>query len=180
MGVTANLQALWACRDQQMIDLNLPCLGEERSDWQYPFRSFHEAGAQLAMGSDWPVSTANPWEAIHVAVNRSHPHDGDAAALVPEQAIDVLTALRAYTAGSAHLLRARTNGRIRPGVVANLALASANPFDIASEELLDIRTELTIAAGRIVHDTSAAESAPAGITIDSPAPTTTATPAPVR
>ncbi len=159
LGLTANLQALWACRDQQMIDLNLHCLGEERSAWQYPFRSFHESGTPLAMGSDWPVSTANPWEAIHVAVNRSHPHDGDAAPLVPEQAIDVLTALRAYTAGSARLLRARTNGHLREGLVANLALASANPFEIPQEDLLDIRTELTIAAGRIVHDATT-ESAP--------------------
>ncbi|RBP68577.1 amidohydrolase, partial [Brevibacterium celere] len=152
LGITANLQALWACRDQQMIDLNLPCLGEERSSWQYPFRSFRDSGARLAMGSDWPVSTADPWEAIHVAVNRSHPHDGDAAPLVPEEAIDILTALRAYTSGSARLLRSSTNGRLRPGTVANLAMASANPFEIDPEKLLDIRTELTIAAGRIVHD----------------------------
>ena len=74
LGITANLQALWACYDEQMIDLNIPILGEERTGWLYPFGSFASAGTHLAMGSDWPVSTANPWEAIHVAVNRSHPH----------------------------------------------------------------------------------------------------------
>lgn len=172
LGITANLQALWACHDQQMIDLNIPCLGEERTSWLYPFRSFRDTGAHLAMGSDWPVSTANPWEAIHVAVNRSHPHDGDPKPLLPEQAIDVRTALRAYTAGSAHLLRSKTNGRIRLGEPANLALASANAFAINPPDIVTITNELTICAGEIVHD------ATAQVDATQPAPDDRATPAP--
>jgi predicted amidohydrolase YtcJ len=39
LGVTANLQALWACLDEQMSELTLPFLGEERGAWQYPFGS---------------------------------------------------------------------------------------------------------------------------------------------
>ncbi|GAA1808848.1 amidohydrolase [Brevibacterium celere] len=151
LGITANLQALWACRDQQMIDLNIPCLGEERAAWQYPFRSFAEAGTHLAMGSDWPVSTPDPWQAVHVAVNRSHPEEADPAPLGPDQAIDVLTALRAYTAGSAHLLRAEHNGSIRLGEPANLALASADPFALDPADLHTITNRLTISGGRIVH-----------------------------
>ena len=152
LGITANLQALWACHDEQMIDLNLPYLGAERSGWLYPFGSFARTGAHLAMGSDWPVSTANPWDAIHVALNRSHPTAADAAPLLPDQAIDLTTALRAYTAGSAHLLRSADNGRIRPGMHANLALASANPFELSRTDITGITNELTICNGRIVHD----------------------------
>jgi predicted amidohydrolase YtcJ len=152
LGITANLQALWACHDEQMIDLNLPYLGAERSGWLYPFGSFARTGAHLAMGSDWPVSTANPWDAIHVALNRSHPTAADAAPLLPDQAIDLTTALRAYTAGSAHLLRSADNGRIRPGMRANLAIASANPFELSPTDITGITNELTICNGRIVHD----------------------------
>lgn len=152
LGITANLQALWACHDEQMIDLNLPFLGAERSGWLYPFGSFARTGAHLAMGSDWPVSTANPWDAIHVALNRSHPTAADAAPLLPDQAIDLTTALRAYTAGSAHLLRSADNGRIRPGMRANLAIASANPFELSPTDIAGITNELTICDGRIVHD----------------------------
>ena len=36
LGVAANMQALWACLDDQMVDLTLPYLGEERGSWQYP------------------------------------------------------------------------------------------------------------------------------------------------
>ena len=152
LGITANLQALWACHDEQMIDLNLPFLGAERSGWLYPFGSLNRTGAHLAMGSDWPVSTANPWDAIHVALNRSHPTAADATPLLPEEAIDLTTALRAYTAGSAHLLRSADNGRIRPGMHANLALASANPFELSPTDIAGITNELTICDGRIVHD----------------------------
>ncbi len=152
LGITANLQALWACHDEQMIGLNLPFLGTERSGWLYPFGSLNRTGAHLAMGSDWPVSTANPWEAIHVALNRSHPAATDTAPLLPDEAIDLTTALRAYTAGSAHLLRSADNGRIRPGRPANLALASANPFTLPPTDIAGITNELTICDGRIVHD----------------------------
>ncbi|MDN5808306.1 MAG: amidohydrolase family protein, partial [Brevibacterium sp.] len=60
--------------------------------------------------------------------------------------------LRAYTSGSAHLLRSHTNGTIRTGQIANLALASANPFDLDPSRLAEVHNELTIAGGRVVHD----------------------------
>jgi predicted amidohydrolase YtcJ len=170
LGITANLQALWACFDQQMIDLNVPVLGPQRTDWQYPFGSFARTGAHLAMGSDWPVSTANPWEAIHVAVNRWHPTAADTKPLLPDEAIDLTTALRAYTAGSAHLLRSQANGGIRLGAPANLALASANPFTLEPARIAEITNTLTIVDGRIVF-----EAAPPPDT--SPPDTTTAPPA---
>lgn len=167
LGVTANLQALWACYDEQMIDLNLPFLGAERSGWLYPFGSLNRTGAHLAMGSDWPVSTANPWDAIHVALNRSHPTAADESPLLPDEAIDLMTALRAYTAGSAHLLRSADNGHIRPGRPANLALASANPFTLPPTDIAEITNELTICDGRIVHD---------ALPPHTPAPTTPSAP----
>ena len=71
LGVTANAQAVWACCDDQMMELTLPFLGEERARWQYPFGALHRAGASLAMGSDWPVSTPDPLAAIHTAVTRT-------------------------------------------------------------------------------------------------------------
>ena len=60
LGVAANLQMLWACLDEQMVELTLPFLGEERATWQYPFGDLERAGARLVAGSDWPVSTPEP------------------------------------------------------------------------------------------------------------------------
>src|ERR1022692_4026485 len=70
LGVTANMQALWAAHEPQMDDLTIPFIGPERTARQYLFGDLLRSGARLAAGSDWAVSSANPLRAIHVAVNR--------------------------------------------------------------------------------------------------------------
>src|SRR6476660_6848118 len=68
--VVANAQAYWAAHESQMDELTIPFLGPERATWQYPFGSLLAAGARLAMGSDWSVSTADPLLQMEVAVTR--------------------------------------------------------------------------------------------------------------
>jgi hypothetical protein len=65
--VVANAQPFWSCLDGYMRELTLPFLEPERAGWQYPWASLRRAGAVLAFGSDWTVSTANPLEEIEVA-----------------------------------------------------------------------------------------------------------------
>ena len=67
--MVANAQAYWADPRTQMDELTIPFLGPERAAWQYPFRSLLAAGARLAMGSDWSVSTADPLLQMEVAVD---------------------------------------------------------------------------------------------------------------
>nr|WP_245356850.1 amidohydrolase [Paeniglutamicibacter kerguelensis] len=152
LGLSINAQALWACNDDQMVELTNPILGAERLGWQYPFRSLIDSGAHLVMGSDWPVSTPNPWEAIHVAVNRTHPDYPDTEPLVADQAITLLQAMRAYTQGSAWINRDHEGGRIRPGARADLVLLDSDPFALASDDLHAVGVELTLAAGRAVYE----------------------------
>ncbi|MYR23134.1 amidohydrolase, partial [Streptomyces sp. SID6137] len=73
LGATANLQPLWAAHEPQMDELTIPFLGAERASWQYPFGALLRSGATLAAGSDWPVSSPDPLQGIHVAVNRVAP-----------------------------------------------------------------------------------------------------------
>lgn len=152
LGVAANAQTLWACNDDQILTLTNPFLGEERISWQYPFRSLIDSGAPLVMGSDWPVSTPNPFEAIHVAVNRTDPTAPEFGPLVPEEAITVLEAMRGYTSGSAWINRDHQGGSLTPGTRADLVLLDADPFAIDSSKLHAVGVELTLAAGRIVFD----------------------------
>jgi predicted amidohydrolase YtcJ len=64
LGVTANMQALWAAHEPQMDELTIPIIGPERSARQYVFGELRDAGARLAAGSDWGVSSANPLKAV--------------------------------------------------------------------------------------------------------------------
>ena len=43
-----------------MTELTEPFVGPGPSAYMYPFGSLRRAGAALAFGSDWTVSTANP------------------------------------------------------------------------------------------------------------------------
>jgi predicted amidohydrolase YtcJ len=131
LGVAANIQALWACLDDQMVDLTIPFIGTERATWQYPFGSLHRAGARLVAGSDWPVSTPHPLEAIHVAVNRwAHGAEGREGSepFLPEQAIDLETAFAAYTSGSAWVNHRDDAGTLTAGQVADLVVLDRDPF----------------------------------------------------
>ncbi len=131
LSVTANMQALWAAHEPQMDDLTIPFLGPERAARQYPFGALLRAGARLAAGSDWAVSSANPLWGIHVAVNRVlPPGEGDPAAgpLLPGQALSLAEAMAAYTAGSAYVNTLDETGAIEPGYLADLVVLDRDPF----------------------------------------------------
>ncbi len=137
LGVAANAQALWACEDEQMTELTLPFLGPERSSWQYPFGDLHRAGARLVMGSDWPVSTPDPLQAMHVAVNRTA-YGEDAEPFLPGQALDLETAYAAYTSGSAWINRRDEldgAGELVPGAAADLVVLDRDPFAGPPDEI---------------------------------------------
>lgn len=149
LGVTVNAQALWARHEAQMTELTLPILGERRAGWQYPFGSFARAGAALAMGSDWPVSTPDPWQAIHTAVTRQEP-GSDAPPLLPDQALALAQALTAYTAGSHDLLGLAGSGRLVVGARADLCVASRDPFAADPSTVATTRTLVTVLGGTVV------------------------------
>src|SRR5262249_2177781 len=56
---TATIQPFWACSDAQMTELTIPFLPPDRAGLQYSFASLRDAGARLAGGSDWTISTPN-------------------------------------------------------------------------------------------------------------------------
>ncbi|MGH3355442.1 MAG: amidohydrolase family protein, partial [Nocardioidaceae bacterium] len=148
LGVTANMQPLWATFEPQMVDLTIPFIGPERARWQYPFGSLLRSGARLAAGSDWPVSTPDPWAGMHVAVNRRHPDgaEGEHGAFLPEQAISLADALTSYTQGSAFVNHLDA-GRITEGALADLVVLDRNPFTAPQESIAETAVVATFVAG---------------------------------
>ena len=147
LGITANMQALWATPDPHVV----PMIGEERMRRGYPFRTLADGGADLAMGSDWPVSPADPWAAIHVAVNRSFPLiPGAESPLDASQALTLTEALAAYTSGSSSLVLGAP-GRVRIGERADLVVSTENPFDVQADRLYQLAAAATVVAGELVY-----------------------------
>lgn len=157
LGITANIQGLWAAPDPFVVEL----IGQERMQHGYPFRTMADGGADLAMGSDWPVSPADPWLAIHVSVNRWAPPPPGVPAAPPaegaqpptldaeHQSLTLSQALAAYTSGSAQLVLGRP-GRLRVGERADVAVASIDPFAVPAEVIHSTRTAATIVGGEVV------------------------------
>ncbi|WP_369148189.1 amidohydrolase [Streptomyces sp. R44] len=151
LGAIANIQPLWAAHEPQMDELTIPFLGPERAAWQYPFGDLVRAGATLAAGSDWPVSSPNPIEGIHVAVNRRDPEATDDRVFYAEQRLDLSTALAAYTAGTAHVNGLDDSGSLRAGHLADLVVLDRDILTGPPEEIAEARVERTYVGGRLVH-----------------------------
>lgn len=152
LGVVADFQALWAFPDQYIVDLTWPVLGPERSRWLYPMGSVAKTGAPLAMGSDWNVSSVNPLEAIQTAVTRRGIGDTTGLVLVPEEAVDLMTALRAYTLGSAWALGLDDEtGSLRQGKAADLIVLDADITAIPVTSVHAMKVLLTMVEGTAVH-----------------------------
>jgi hypothetical protein len=154
LGVTSNCQMYWASSDAQMEELTIPHLGPVRASWQYPFASLQQSGARLAMGSDWPVSTANPLTQIEVGATRIDPDGPDVSAFLPDQRITAAAGIDAFTAGSAYVNHDPSGGRLEVGCRADLALLAADitQGDLASGRgLSQVPVALTVANGTIVH-----------------------------
>ncbi|MEO8208772.1 MAG: amidohydrolase [Chloroflexota bacterium] len=122
LDAVANAQPLWAVHEAQMDDLTIPFLGPERAAWQYPFKALLRAGARLAFGSDWTVSTADPFPQLEVAVRRVWPENPDHAPFLPAERLTLDEALLAGTVGSAFVNLQDEAGWLGVGRLADLAL----------------------------------------------------------
>jgi predicted amidohydrolase YtcJ len=159
LGVVANFQPLWACAEIQMEELTLPFVGPERALWQYQIGSLLQLGTRIAFGSDWPVSSADPLQEIHVAVNRVlSEHLGRAGEpecenpFLPEQAITVDAAIDGFTSGVAWVNHEEdVAGRLRPGMRADVTVLDQDLFAIPPGEIGDTSVVMTVAGGTVVY-----------------------------
>ena len=157
LGVIANFQPLWGWADEYITKLTTPFIGEERTRWMYPIAQMHASGAMIAFGSDWSVSTANPYDQIEVAVRRADPSIPDGAVFLPEQRIALPEAIAAFTIGSAHVNgMEQETGSIEVGKAADMVVLDRNLFAIDPREISETKALLTLLDGKPVHGDLAA------------------------
>ena len=122
----------------------------------YPIGSLAREEAPLVAGSDWPVSSMNPLEAIHVALTRRDPTDSTSAQLGPEQRVDLETMIDAYTiAGSRLVGAAAESGSIEVGKSADLVVFDRDLFAIDAREISDAEVLFTLFEGKAVYEAEA-------------------------
>jgi predicted amidohydrolase YtcJ len=150
LGVIANFQLLWAERDSYIVEATLPYLGAERARYLYPARSLLDAGARIAGGSDWDVSSFDPFEAMEHAITRCESRGR--APLLPEQSIPLQVVVDAYTINAAFALKQeRTTGSLELGKRADFVVLDRDIFTLDPFDLHSTRVLLTYLDGRQVY-----------------------------
>jgi predicted amidohydrolase YtcJ len=148
LGLVASVQPLHLTDDIDMID---KACGS-RARWAYAFRDLLDAGTVLALGSDCPVASPNPFWGIHAAVTRQRrdgtPDDG----WYPEQKLSLAEAIWGYTMGAA-IASGQENdqGSLTPGKLADLIVLDQDIFDVPPEQIHETKVVMTVFDGRIVY-----------------------------
>jgi predicted amidohydrolase YtcJ len=155
LGVIASVQPFHAIDDGRWAEAKI---GKERCRTTYAFRSLLDAGALLALGSDWPVAPLNPLVGIYAAVTRQTTDGKNPGGWFPEQKIPLEEAVKGFTLNGAKAeFSEGVKGSLEEGKLADLVVLDQNLFQISAEKIKDVRVTLTIAGGRVVYDRSAGE-----------------------
>ena len=150
--VVANFQPLWAMTDPYITELTLPFISEATARWMYPIKSVLDAGGKVAFGSDWSVTSANPYQQIETAVLRKDSEQADAEVFLPQERIDLESAIAAFTINAAFVNRLdQVTGSIEVGKYADLIVLDQNLFEIEPELISDTHALLTLFQGKPVH-----------------------------
>jgi predicted amidohydrolase YtcJ len=81
----------------------------------YPIGSVQKSGATVAFGSDWSVSSPNPFEEMETAVTRLGALGETTEPFLPEEAITLPEAIAAFTINAAYTNRLdKTRARSNP------------------------------------------------------------------
>ena len=148
LGAVAALQLLWASAGEDTIELVKPHLEPDLYQWQYPARSLLDNGAIISGASDWPVSSANVFQAIYQAETRKGPE----GILDPSQRMPRQAMLYAYTRNSAVAMNELDHiGSIAPGKQADLVLLDRDVLTVPAEELRTANVVWTMVGGKVVY-----------------------------
>jgi predicted amidohydrolase YtcJ len=152
-GVAASMQPLHAAGlDEPGPYVWRDNLQPEQVERGFRWADIRRSGAILALGSDWPVVTADPRPGLAWARLRREPGAVDREPFLPGQALTAAEALEGYTTHAARAVgEEHVAGRIAPGMRADFTGLAVDPVDCPADELPDVPVRLTVVDGEVVY-----------------------------
>jgi predicted amidohydrolase YtcJ len=144
LGVIANIQPLWTYLDPMNSQLIEPRIGSKRNNQQYQLNSLQSTGARISYGSDWPVTSHLPLEALAVPTHRSAP--GSNEPWSPHEAISIEDSLVHYTEDAA-FQNYWNKGVIKVGADADFIVLDRNPMKTSADQISAISVREVYVAG---------------------------------
>jgi len=154
MGIIASMSPPHATSDMLWAETRV---GPERITRAYAWRSFLDTGVHLALNSDFPGETLDPFYGMYAAETRQSPDGQPPGGWYPEQCLTRDEALRGYTVEGAYAgFEEDIKGRIRTGMLADFVVLSDDILAVPSRGLLNMKALQTYVGGRLVYDAESA------------------------
>ena len=151
--VIASMQPTHATSDMPWAETRV---GRERLAGAYAWRRFLQANVRLALGSDFPVESADPRLGLYAAVTRQDLEGEPPGGWLPDQKLTPAEALRGFTTDAAWAgFMENEVGRLAPGLRADFVLLEADPLTAPARQLPDIKVLSTWVDGSRVYDATA-------------------------
>ena len=151
LNAVAVVAPLWMSRGainyyQQSINY----IGDKRTFYGYPLRSFLKHSAILAFHTDYPVSTeASVPNSVYMACRRTDPHNEVYYQWNPDECITREEAVAGLTTGPAYSVMQENHlGQLRIGYVANMSVYDKNFLADDLEEIADAKVIATVIDGK--------------------------------
>jgi hypothetical protein len=111
-----------------------------------------DAGADIAVASDWSVGPLNPWARMSFLVSRIRPDDPASLPFLADIAITPEEAIRASTLGPAHVIGVEDEtGSIELGKFADMIVLDRDLTSIPPTEIKNVKVTRTVFAGQEVY-----------------------------
>ena len=148
LGVIASMQTSHSPLSVDEGDIWPTRVGETRWPLSFAWRDIKNAGATLALGSDWTVAPYDPLINIHAALNRKKWSLTD-----PDQRLTLEECILGYTRDAAYAeFQENQKGQLKEGYLADMVLFSHDLFELKPEEIRTARPVMTMIDGKIVHE----------------------------
>ncbi len=149
LGVIASMQPTHATSDMPWAGERV---GDRRLDGAYAWRRVIEAGGRLALGSDFPVESADPRLGLYAAVTRQDAGGRPAGGWLPDQRLSREEALRGFTLDAAHALFLESEiGSLEVGKRADLVVFGRDIMTVPAAEIPAVEVDLTLVEGEIAY-----------------------------